>query len=78
MFLNKFVNSNTGKYVMSIILGLGLSALFREVCKDKKCYIYKPVEHKYIDNKIFKADNKCYKYNQVTTKCNSNLRIINA
>ena len=37
MYLSKFVSSDTGKYVMSILLGLGLSTLFRSVCKGKQC-----------------------------------------
>jgi len=76
MHLSKFVHSQSGKYVMSIILGLGLSCVFREVCKDKKCYIYKLPPSDEINGKIYKYDNKCYKYNQVPTKCDKNLRII--
>ena len=34
--ISKFVKSNTGKYVVSILLGLGLATIFREACKDNK------------------------------------------
>ena len=37
MHLSKFVHSTTGKYIMSIIMGLGLATLFRQVCKGAKC-----------------------------------------
>ncbi len=37
MHLSKFFHTTTGKYLMSIILGLGLASLFRKVCKDKNC-----------------------------------------
>jgi len=40
MHLSKLVHSQTGKYVMSVLLGLGLATLFRTVCKDKNCIIY--------------------------------------
>ena len=39
MEIKKLINSLTGKYVMSILLGLGLAALFRKACTSKKCNI---------------------------------------
>ena len=33
MHLGKFVHTETGKYLMSILLGFGLASLFRTVCK---------------------------------------------
>ena len=38
--LGKFVHTQTGKYIMSILLGLGLASLFRTVCKGKDCLIF--------------------------------------
>ena len=35
MYLNKFVNSETGRYLMSILLGIGLATLFRQICEGK-------------------------------------------
>ena len=76
MYLYKFVKSNSGKYIMSIILGIGLATFFRSVCKGKDCFIYHAPPLDEIDDKIYKFDGKCYKFESVNTKCNSNKRIV--
>jgi hypothetical protein len=77
MHLGKFVHTETGKYLMSILLGFGLASLFRTVCKDKQCLIFNAPHLNQIQDKIHKYDNKCYKYVPESTKCNKNKKIIN-
>ena len=67
--ISKFVKSNTGKYIVSILLGLGLATIFREACKDNECIIFNAPDLNEVENKIYKQDGKCYKYNLVSTKC---------
>jgi hypothetical protein len=69
--ISKFVKSNTGKYIVSILLGLGLATIFREACKDNNCIIFNAPDLNEVENKIYKQDGKCYKYNLVSTKCNN-------
>uniref|UniRef100_A0A6C0F4W1 Uncharacterized protein n=1 Tax=viral metagenome TaxID=1070528 RepID=A0A6C0F4W1_9ZZZZ len=76
MHLSKLVHSQTGKYVMSVLLGLGLATLFRTVCKDKNCIIYQAPPWNEIDGQIYKYDGKCYKYNAEPTQCNKNKQIV--
>lgn len=76
MHLYKFVKSNTGKYIMSIILGIGLASIFRSVCKGKNCVIYKAPPLEEVDDKTYKFDGKCYKFERVSTKCNKNKQIV--
>lgn len=71
MYLKNIINSNTGKIIMSIILGLGLATFFRSYCNEKKCYIFLSKKPENVENKIFKEDNKCYSYNLKSTSCNS-------
>ena len=52
MHLGKFVHTETGKYLMSILLGFGLASLFRTVCKDKQCLIFNAPHLDQIQNKI--------------------------
>ena len=61
----KFVHTQTGKYIMSILLGFGLASLFRTVCKGAGCLQFYAAPLDEIKDKIYKHDNKCYKY---TTK----------
>ena len=41
MKIKQLINSKEGKYIISVVLGLGLATLFREVCKDKTCIVFK-------------------------------------
>jgi hypothetical protein len=76
MYLGKFVHTETGKIIMSILLGFGLASLFRAVCKDKDCLLfYAPPLEKFQD-KIYKNNGKCVKYVPQATKCDANLKII--
>lgn len=76
MYLGKFVHSETGKIIMSILLGFGLASLFRTVCKNKDCLIFHAPPLDQIKNKIYKSGNKCVKYNPVATKCSINSKTI--
>lgn len=71
MHLEKFVQSKTGKYLMSILLGIGLATIFRQVCKGRNCRIVKAPPLEEIDNKVFKIDNKCYQIEKTTIECKS-------
>jgi hypothetical protein len=69
MHLQKFIHTNTGKYIMSFILGFGLASLFRVACKGTDCRyeIAPPLEN--IDGQIYKFDNQCYKMEKTAVKC---------
>lgn len=69
MNLKNIIKSKTGKTIMSIILGLGLATLFRSYCYEKKCLVFLSKNQKYVEDKIFEEDNKCYKYNLKSTSC---------
>ena len=74
--LGKFVHTETGKIMMSILLGFGLASLFRVVCKDKNCLIFHAPPLDQIKDKIYKSNGKCVKYNPIATKCNPNTKTI--
>lgn len=76
MHLYKFVKSNSGKYMMSIILGIGLATIFRSVCKGKECNVYQAPALDQITDKIYKFDGKCYKFESQSQKCDPNKKII--
>ena len=58
MHLGKLVHTQTGKYVLSVILGLGLASFFRTVSKGKNCIAFNvpPIEE--IKDEVFKDDKK--------------------
>lgn len=73
----KFVHTETGKIIMSVLLGFGLASLFRAVCKGNKCRVFKVPPLDDIKDKIYKADDKCVKYEPTATKCSLNAKILN-
>ena len=76
MHLEKFVHSQTGKFMMSILLGFGLASLFRTVCKGKNCLVFNAPHLDQIQDKIYKSGEKCVKYSHMPTKCNSNVKTV--
>jgi hypothetical protein len=72
MYLDKFVHSNTGKVIMSIILGIGLATFFRTVCKGKNCRIISAPPMNEIQDQVYKFDDSCYKMEMNPIKCSSN------
>lgn len=76
MHLGKFVHTETGKIIMSILLGFGLASLFRAVCKDKDCLLFYAPPLEKIQDKIYKNNDKCVKYIPQATKCDANLKIV--
>ena len=72
----KFVHTQTGKYIMSILLGFGLASLFRTVCKEKDCLIFHAPPLDEFQDKIYKNGNYCYKLTPTATKCDTHKKII--
>ena len=64
-----FVHTENGRAIMSILLGFGLATLFRSVCKGRNCYSFHSVSKDEIDDKIFKFNEKCYKYHLRNSSC---------
>jgi hypothetical protein len=73
----KFTQTKNGRIIMSILLGLGLSSLFRKSCKNRNCIVFKAPSIKEIKDKTFEFNNKCYKYNETNIKCDSNRKTVN-
>jgi hypothetical protein len=76
MHLSKFVHSEAGRMLMSVILGLGLATIFRASCKGKNCIIYDAPPLDQIKDKIYKINDKCYKFESNPTKCDYKKQIV--
>jgi hypothetical protein len=75
MYLEKFVHTDTGRIIMSFILGLGLATFFREICKGDKCLKISAPPLEEIEDKIYKFDNKCYKMEKIAMACDNKKHI---
>ena len=40
MNFNRFLYTDVGKNLISVILGIGLASLFQKVCKDQSCIVF--------------------------------------
>ena len=66
------------KIILGILWGFGLAIIFRYACNSKNCIIYKAPKPAEIKNSIFNHDSKCFKYESVSTTCDSEQDKINA
>tara|TARA_B100000902_G_C27087389_1_gene802058 strand:+ start:622 stop:861 length:240 start_codon:yes stop_codon:yes gene_type:complete len=76
MYLRRLLYGDVGKIVISIILGLGLSTLFRKVCKNRNCIIFKAPDLKKIKGQVFKFGDKCYTFSENIESCDSNKKMV--
>ena len=58
MNLRRLLESELGKNIISILLGLGLATLFRKVCHDKNCIRFNGPIISDIEDKTFKHGEK--------------------
>ena len=76
LHLGKFVHTERGKIIMSILLGLGLATLFRQVCKNNDCLAFHAPPLDDFKDKIYKIKGTCVKYVPHATKCSLNSKIV--
>ncbi len=72
--IKKILDSPTGIAVFSIILGLGLSTIFKSCCDSHNCIIYKAPD--FSTKKIIKYNNKCYEPSEQIQTCDLNKKIV--
>ncbi len=78
--IHNILYTERGRFVLSIILGLGLATVFRRFCEGKKCYNFIGPKHNEIRDKIYSYDSnnsECYKVKEKAIKCGSKDRSIN-
>ena len=69
MGFKRLLYSDVGVYMISIILGLGLSTLFRKACNERSCLVFHAPPLKELQKETYRYDGKCYKYKTNTSKC---------
>ena len=71
MGFQRLLHTDTGRIIISIVLGLGIASLFRKVCKDRSCIAFRAPPIKDLENDTYKLDDKCYKYKTKAVKCHA-------
>jgi len=67
--LKQLFESNAGSIIISVILGLGLAALFRKACTDNKCIVIKGPSIEEVQEHYYKMNGECYQYKPVYAEC---------
>ena len=67
---NKILKNEYTKILLGLLWGFGLACIFRCACNGRKCIIYKAPKPNEIENSIYNYNDKCYKYEPITTECN--------
>lgn len=68
--LKKFLYSKYSKYIISIILGLGLATIFGSQCKGKSCFVLRAPHSKQVEKHIWSVGDNCYKFRAKVEECN--------
>ena len=67
------LKSKIAKIILSVIWGLGLASLFKKVCHDRNCIIYRAPDPILFNNQTYIYDNSCYKFDTELSRCRGNI-----
>ena len=76
MNLRRLIYSEVGRYIISILLGLGLATLFRKVCNERNCIVFKGPALNKVKGQVFKFNDRCYKFQEKIEKCDDTKKIV--
>ena len=76
MNIKRLLHGKYSKYVISIILGIGLATLFRKACNSKNCLVFKAPSMEKINNQVFKYNDKCYTFKSSAQTCDKSKKIV--
>jgi hypothetical protein len=77
--IKNIIYTERGRFILSIILGLGLATLFRKFCDGKNCYNFIGPKQNAIRDQIFSFDStnsECYIMREKAIKCGSKPKAI--
>ena len=72
----KSIHTTNGQYVISFILGIGLASLFRKVCKDRNCIVFRAPDFDEVTKNTYTYGEKCYAFTKSAVPCGKTEREI--
>ena len=70
MQIRKFAQDDVGSIVISVLLGLGLAAMFRTACRGDGCVIIKSPNLQDVQSRTFRVSrDECYQYTPEVVPC---------
>ena len=76
MNFKRLFSTPIGRFLISVLLGLGLATLFKKTCTDKNCIVFNGPIIGDIDGKIYKHGEECYQYTSGSVKCDDSKKIV--
>jgi len=70
--ISALLKSTAGRVLISIILGVGLSALFRKACRGADCIEFVAPPDSELREGVFRYGDKCMEYKPRATECSKN------
>jgi len=76
MNIRRILYSPFGKYVISMLLGIGLATLFRKACTTRNCMKFVAAPMSKIKNQVFEYNDVCYTFENTAESCSPLKKII--
>ena len=76
MHVRRLIYGKYSPYIISIVLGIGLSCMFRKICTERNCLLYRAPPLEKILDKIYKYGDKCYTFKPNAQSCEANKQIV--
>lgn len=67
--ISQAFDTPVGCALVSVLLGLGLAALFRETCKGGHCIVIKSPNVHNVEKNTYRYNQHCYKYKAKVVDC---------
>ena len=67
--IKDLLETRMGQIIISIILGLGLAAVFRQVCKGPNCVVVNSPDVNELEKYTYKLNDECFKYTPYPAAC---------
>jgi hypothetical protein len=71
MSIIKYINDERFNVFFSIMLGIGIVAIFRPICSGEQCNVSKPPKENDFDKFVYRMGGKCQEFKTDIVECPS-------
>jgi len=70
------IHTTNGQYIISFILGIGMASLFRKICNERNCLVFKAPNFDEVTKNVYTYGDKCYSFTKDSVACGNTDREI--
>ncbi len=67
--IKRFLDSDTGSIVISVVVGVGLATMFQKACKGNGCVVVRGPPLSELRKNVYLQDGRCWKYTPEAADC---------